>query len=94
MNYEYRSKNKRRSKLNIVKIFTVVCIFIIAGCASSSELSKKGDNHAKAGEYYKSIGQTEAAEEEYELAKEDRDHAQDLFPALVELFNFFTDKEQ
>lgn len=65
----------------------------LSGCASSSDIERKANMHAKSGEYYESIGQSTAAREEYNAANESRDSADDLFPILVELFNLFTKKK-
>ncbi|TWX47193.1 hypothetical protein [Colwellia hornerae] len=55
-------------KKHYVIIFSV--FFLLTGCASSSELNKKAHNNAKAGDYYESIGQPEAAKEERKMARE------------------------
>ncbi|ALO34683.1 hypothetical protein CMT41_08085 [Colwellia sp. MT41] len=50
--------------------FQVVIILslILGGCASSSDLKEMSSRNAKAGRYYESIGQPQAAQREYELA--------------------------
>jgi hypothetical protein len=65
----------------------LVLIFSISGCSSYSELKKSSANHAKAGEYYESIGQPEAASEERQLAHRDRKRALKLDAVLVEIIS-------
>ena len=76
------------------KYFVVVFLVVTTGCASSTSLEKRANNHAKAGNYYESIGQPNVAREEYNEAKKNREHANDAFPLLVELFNLFNKKEK
>lgn len=54
-------------KYNVI-IFIV--FFLLTGCVSSSALNKRAHNNAKAGDYYESIGQPDAAKEERKMAKE------------------------
>ncbi len=67
---------------------------LLAGCASSSSLERSANNHAKARDYYESIGQPDAALEENNEANKDWDSANDLLPILVEVFNIFTEKDK
>ncbi len=84
----------RSIKLNInkYKVLTLVFIFIVSGCASSSDLEKAAQNHAKAGDYYESIGQPNAAREERGEASKNRSEANGLFPFLVDVFDVFYKK--
>ncbi len=51
-------------KLTVVIVFSLV----LGGCMSSTELSKMSENNVKAGRYYESIGQPQAAQREYKAA--------------------------
>ena len=70
----------------------IFCI-TITGCASSSDLEKSANMHAKAGDYYESIGQPHAADEENKLASKKRKDANKVDSILVELFNLLTGKK-
>ena len=70
----------------------IALVLLTSGCVSSSELHKKAANHTKASNYYKSIGQPNAAHEESRSASKSWDDASDIFPLLVELFGFFNEK--
>jgi hypothetical protein len=69
------------------RIIYFVLIGVITGCASSTSLKKSADNHEKASEYYKSIGQNPTADEERALAKEDNDESLGIIAILVDIFN-------
>lgn len=71
------------------KGFAIALVLLLSGCASSSDLENSAQRHAKARDYYESIGQHDAAIQEGKAAQEDRDDAGDFFPLLVELFNLF-----
>ena len=71
--------------LNLKYIFLII-LPILTGCASSSHLEESANLHAKAGDYYQSIRQPYAAREAYKLAKKDKEHANDLFPIMVDLY--------
>ena len=75
-----------------VKFIFILLLSTLTGCASSSDLERSANRHAKAGDYYESIGQPNTAREEYKQAKKDRDYATELLPILVDLFDFFNDK--
>ncbi len=75
-------------------MLSLTLILFFTGCASSSGLAKSADYHTKAGKYYESIGQPRAAKEAYNQARENQDHAKDVFPILVELFNLFNNKDK
>jgi len=75
------------------KCTVIILLLVITGCASSRDIEKSASNHSKAGDYYKSIGQPDAAKEEYNEAKNDRDHADGIFPLLVDLFDLFSGKD-
>ena len=66
----------------------------LTGCASSSSLERSANNHAKARDYYESIGQPGAALEEDNEARKDLDSATDLLPMIVEVFNLFSEKDK
>ena len=82
--------------MNQLKKITLVLtlLFLANGCASSSDIERKARMHAKAGEYYESVGQLAVAREEYRSANKSWDTANDLFPVIVELFNLFTNKKK
>ena len=63
------------------------CLFVISGCASSSDLARQAAMHQKSSAYYQSIGQPEAAKSEAQLAKQDKErifHVDTLFIDLLE----------
>ncbi|NQZ24652.1 MAG: hypothetical protein HRT53_21745 [Colwellia sp.] len=70
-----------------LKIIYIILLTAITGCASSTSLQESADNHEKASEYYKSVGQDSAANEEKALAKEDNDDSFGIIAILVDLFN-------
>jgi hypothetical protein len=76
--------------MKLPQIIFIILLATITGCASSASLQDSADNHTKASEYYKSIGQDSAATEERALAKEDNDNALGIFAILLDIF---TDKE-
>jgi len=73
-------------------IILISILLFVNGCTSSSDLEKRANLNAKAGNYYKSIGQNGAATEEYKSAAKNQKDANKLTPILVELFNFFINK--
>ena len=77
--------------IRIVSIF--IFALVITGCASSSDLEKSASMHAKAGDYYESIGQPHAAEEENNLATKKRKDARQVDSILVEILNLFSSKK-
>ncbi len=76
------------------KTLVIIMTLIITGCASSSTLEKRASIHAKAGEYYESIGQPNVAREEENLARKKRNRANDALPLLVELVKRVNNNEQ
>lgn len=64
----------------------LILLTFMAGCTSSSHLEKRAENHAKAGDYYESIGQPEAAKEANQAAEKDKDDALGIIPILVDLY--------
>jgi hypothetical protein len=78
--------------LKEIKYFVVTCLVVITGCASSSDIEKSADNHAKAGSYYQSIGQPNAAMEENRQARKERDDATGFITLFVDLINLFNKK--
>ncbi|TWX65194.1 hypothetical protein ESZ36_18095 [Colwellia demingiae] len=71
-------------------IILFLLALILSGCASNSELNKRADNDAKAGDYYESIGQPEAAKRSREMAQENRDDSLSFEAILFDLL-FGTD---
>ena len=67
-------------------IILIFSFLILTGCASSSELNKKAENNAKAGKYYESIGQPEAAKRSREMAQENKDDSLSIDAILFDLF--------
>lgn len=79
-----------RVKLMVRLMVGLMLLTLAAGCASSSDLDKSAQKHIKSGNYYQSIGQPQAAREEYSEADKDFDQAGDVFSILVDLFNHFS----
>ncbi|MCJ8319278.1 MAG: hypothetical protein MJK12_06570 [Colwellia sp.] len=73
-------------------IILILSASILNGCASSSELSKRAENNAKAGEYYESIGQPEAAKRSRKMAQENNDDSMTIEAILFDLFFGSDDK--
>jgi hypothetical protein len=67
-------------------ISVLILLIFMAGCTSSSHLEQRAENHAKAGDYYESIGQPEAAKEAYQAVKKDKNDAWGIIPILVDLY--------
>ena len=71
-------------------IIMIILSLVLSGCASSSDLSARAKNNEKAGRYYESIGQPQAAQREYELAAQHAKQSEEgetiLFDILWELF--------
>lgn len=71
-----------------VKILTaIIIIFFVSGCSTNSELNYQADTHDKAGDYYESIGQPQAAERERSMAQENRDDSLKPEALLSEIFS-------
>lgn len=70
-----------------IKISSIILLFAITGCVSSKSLEKSAENHKKASEYYKSIGQHTAANEESAIAKKNKDDSLGIIAILVDIFN-------
>lgn len=75
-----------------IKLIFFIPLLILTGCTSSADLEKRASAHDKSGRYYESIGQPNAARDEYQQAKNDRDNANDAPAILVELYELFNDK--
>ncbi|GHE91017.1 hypothetical protein [Thalassotalea profundi] len=75
----------------MVKVTSLMCVFVfvLSGCVSSSDLEKRAAIQAKAGDYYASIGQPQAAAQSHQAAKDNRKDAIKGGPLLVELFELF-----
>jgi PBP1b-binding outer membrane lipoprotein LpoB len=73
-------------------IILIFSSLILTGCASSSELNKRAENNAKAGEYYESIGQPEAAKRSREMAQENNEDSLTIEAILFNLFFGSDDK--
>ncbi len=71
---------KKQNKL------AVLSVLILSGCVSSADLERQANHHAKARDYYESIGQPEAARQEAKAANEAWEDASGLLPLLIELF--------
>ncbi|KGJ86389.1 hypothetical protein [Colwellia psychrerythraea] len=74
-------------KLTVVIIFSLV----LGGCMSSAELSKMSENNVKAGRYYESIGQPQAAQRAYKAAAKHKKQSEEdetiLFDILWSLLS-------
>lgn len=72
-------------------IATTIFCLSLGGCASSSDLSALSKNNAKAGRYYESIGQPQAAQREYEAAAKHKKQSEEgeaiIFDILWSLFS-------
>jgi len=55
----------------------IISSLTLGGCASSSDLKEMSDRNAKAGRYYESIGQPQAAQREYKLAAKHKNKSED-----------------
>ena len=74
-------------QMKLPQIIVLILLATITGCASSKSFQKSADNHTKASEYYKSIGQDSAANEERALAEEDNDNSLGILAILLDIFN-------
>lgn len=73
--------------------YSAICIVVITstfGCASSTSLERQAANNAKAGEYYRSIGQHQTANEEFEQARKNRKDAKKGTSILTDLIDLLT----
>jgi Tfp pilus assembly protein PilF len=70
-------------KKNNVIIFIVFSL--LTGCVSSSALNKRAHNNAKAGDYYESIGQSDAAKEEREMARDNLENSYRIGTILFDI---------
>jgi len=73
-------------------IILILSATILNGCASSSELSKRAENNAKAGDYYESIGQPEAAKRSREIAQKNNEDSLSFEAILFDLLFGSDDK--
>jgi hypothetical protein len=73
-------------------IFAFIFLFLLHGCASSSALKESADNNEKAGDYYESIGQSEVAKKERELAKKKHKRSNSIEVSLFGLIFGDSDK--
>jgi hypothetical protein len=67
----------------LIVIFSL--IIMLNGCASSAELKKRSQNNTKAGDYYESIGQPEAARQEHEMARDNRNRSFSIETILYDI---------
>lgn len=67
-------------------------VILLSGCVSSTDLERHANHHAKARDYYESIGQPEAARQEAKAANEAWEDASGLLPLLIDLFSLSKDK--
>lgn len=74
------------------KKLAVAIALILSGCVSSADLERHANHHAKARDYYESVGQPEAARQEAKAANEVWEDASGLLPLLIELFSLSKDK--
>lgn len=77
---------KRNEILLKKSLALLVLLAFVTGCASSSDLEKSAQLHAKTGDYYESIGQPGAAKEENNATYKDRDQATGFIAIFVDLF--------
>jgi len=71
-----------------------ILILVLNGCASKSELNKRADNNEKAGDYYESIGQPEAAKQERKMARENREDSRKIETILFDILFGKDDKKK
>lgn len=69
-------------------------LIVVTGCSSTQELKSQAKNHDKAREYYESIGQPQAAQEEGALANQKRDRASDADTFFVSFFQWLMKKDK
>ncbi|MCH2055870.1 MAG: hypothetical protein MK214_04495 [Thalassotalea sp.] len=74
------------------KVLTAASVLIMSGCASSADLERHANHHAKARDYYESIGQPEEARQEAKAANKAWEDASCLLPLLIDLFSLSKDK--
>lgn len=67
-------------------------VILLSGCVSSTYLERHANQHAKARDYYESIGQPEAARQEANAANKAWKDASGLLPLLIDLFSLSNDK--
>ena len=76
------------------KKFTTFCLVILTltGCMSHSELKKRSEINAKAGDYYESIGQPEAAKRSRKISQDNKDDSLTIEAILFDLI--FEEKDK
>jgi len=69
------------------KKFTTFCLVILTltGCMSHSELKKRSEINAKAGDYFESIGQPEAAKRSRKISQDNQDDSLTIEAILSDL---------
>ncbi|MGB1199243.1 MAG: hypothetical protein ACPG46_09350 [Thalassotalea sp.] len=75
-------------------VITLLFILLLGGCASSKQLQKEANQNAKAGEYYESIGQPNAAQQERSSARSNRKEAFRIETLLYDIFFGGNDKKK
>lgn len=79
--------------MSSIKILSAIVFIVFAsGCSTNSELNYQADMHDKAGDYYESIGQPEAAGRERSMAQKNRDDSLKVEAILSEIFSSKKDK--
>lgn len=69
-----------------------IFILLLNGCSSSAELKKKADINTKAGDYYESIGQTDTAKQEREIARKNRKNSNSIENMIFDILFGESDK--
>ena len=78
----------------MLKKITMLCLVILTltGCMSHSELKKRSEINAKAGDYYESIGQPEAAKRSRKISQDNQDDSLTIEAILSDLLFWGNEK--
>jgi len=78
----------------MLKKITTLCLVILTltGCMSHSELKKRSEINAKAGDYYESIGQPEAAKRSRKISQDNQDDSLTIEAILSDLLFWGNEK--
>lgn len=78
----------------MLKKITTLCLVILTltGCMTHSELKKRSEINAKAGDYYESIGQPEAAKRSRKISQDNQDDSLTIEAILSDLLFWGNEK--
>lgn len=68
------------------KFIIIILVLLLSGCISSSEYRKRANNNIKASNYYESIGQSIASNEEQKMALSNQKKARSIETFITDLF--------